>query len=608
MSSQVSEPLPAITAPTAPRRRPRGALHWIVLSASGGVAAAAAANALSRSGHGGGSVLFWLATLLILVPALLRMVGTQASSGERAATVVAVGLALYAMKFLRDPFSFTYADEFVHFQNLLAILSTGHLFSSNTILPITARYPGVESVAAAIARGGGVSPFAAGVAVIAAARAMLMLALYLFFERVSGSPRVAGLGALVYTATPTFLFFSAEFSYESLALPLATVAILAMIRWGQAPDRIEGRRWASVAGVLAAAVVVTHHITSYALVAFVVAVCLVHWRLYGRRGAPWGMAAGIAALALGWLAFAAGGTIGYLSPVLTTAVNKLVETLSGQASTRVLFANQGGIEYTPADERVVAYIGIVLLAVAICAGVRIVWRQPRRNPMLMLLVIAAVAYIATLPLRLVSAAWETASRAGDFLFIGVALTVALAIVWLLDHDVRGRRLRPRVAVAIVMVVFASGVIAGWPASLRLSRPLRVEADGHTIEPPGYLAARWSGALLGSSQRVAAEDSDARLFTVVGHQAAFTGNSPDVDDMLTALTLAPWQRAILRDNRITLVETDLRTVSTDVIAGYFFDVGKPALAPVASSDKFNLADVDRLYDGGNIVIYGVRRLW
>ena len=586
-----------------------GALPWIVLAAAAGVAVTSAADALARTGHAGGSVLFWLATGLILVPAALRLLGGEASSGERAATVVVVGLALYAIKVLRDPFGFTYADELVHLHNVQAILGSGSLFGGNSILPITARYPGLESSAAAIVRAGGVSPFTAGVTLIALARAVMMLALYLFYERVSGSPKGAGLGALVYTATPTYLFFSAQFSYESLALPLASVAVLAMIRWGQATDPLDRRRWATLVAVIAAAIVVTHHVTSYAFVAFVLAVCLLHWRLHGKRGAPWGMAASIAALATGWLVFAASGTIGYLSPVLTIALNKVVQTISGQASTRVLFANQGGVESTPTDERLLALVGILVLGAGIYAGIRVVWRQRQRNPPVVILVLAAVAYVATLPLRLVSAAWETASRAGDFLFIGVGLTVALGVVWLLDNDVRGRRLHPRVAAAAVVLVFASGVIAGWPASLRLALPRRVVAGGHTIEPPGYVAARWSGTMLGSTQRVAAQDSDARLFIDYGHQTAFSGTNPNVDLVLSSTApLQPWERTVLQRSRITLVETDRRAISSDIIAGYFFDVGPTPLIPAASANKFNLPDVDRLYDSGNVVIYGVSKLW
>ena len=54
--------------------------------------------------------------------------------------------------------------------------------------------------------------------------------------------------------------------------------------------------------------------------------------------------------------------------------------------------------------------------------------------------------------------------------------------------------------------------------------------------------------------------------------------------------------------------DLREISTDVIAGYFFNVGSPPLMKAVTANKFNLPDVDRIFDAGNFTIYAVRRLW
>ncbi|HEX4034594.1 MAG TPA: hypothetical protein VHX66_09135 [Solirubrobacteraceae bacterium] len=593
-----------VAAADAPERAIRP-LCWVILSVAFGVVAIAVADALSRTGHGGGSVCFWIGIAAIIVPATVRMASTRPQAGERVAIVVLAGLALYAVKLLRDPFSFTYADELVHFHNLQAILATGQLFGGNPILPITPRYPGLETTAAALARVGGVSPFAAAVMLIATARAMLVVGLYVLYERVSGSPRVAGLGALVYAATPTYLFFSAQFSYESLALPLATVAVFAVIRWGTAPDIAARRRWEAIVLTIAAAVVVTHHVTAYALVVLLAAVCLLHWRLHGPRGAPWAMTVGIAALAGSWLAFAAGGTIGYLRPVVTTAFSKLVQTINGEAGTRILFANQGGVETTPRIEEGIAVIGILVLAVFLVVGTRVIWqRRWRANPLIVLFSGAGIAYFATLPLRLIPAAWESASRSGEFLFVGVGVTAALGMLFLLD---RGRAWRAHLVAWGTALVIGSGIIAGWPSSLRLALPLRVSAGGHTLESPSYVAARWSGSMLGPGQRIAAEDSDARLLLDVAHQTALTGIAPDVDAMLTAKTLQPWRR-LLANNRIALVETDSRRISQDIIAGYFFDVGPTPLFPAQAQSKFDLPNVDRLYDGGNIVIYGVRGLW
>lgn len=604
-TAPVGEALPLSRADDGHGRM--GALPWIVFAAAAGVALVSAADALSRTGEQGGPLLFWLGFAAIVFPAALRLTGEHAGSGERAATVVVVGLALFAVKVLRDPFAFTFGDELAHLRNLQDILGTGQLFGTNSILPITPRYPGLESAASAVAIGGGTSAFAAGLAVIAAARVMFMLAVYLTYERLTGSPRVAGLGALVSTAAPTFLFFSAQFSYESLAVPLGAVALFALVRRLQATGRSERLRWGAVVVVMALAVIATHHVTSYALVALLLAVCLLSIPLGTARAAPWLLTAVVGVLSLAWLAFVASRTVDYLRPVIENAFNDVIDTITRESDTRTLFRSTSGVEQTPMGERVLAIVSIAVLALGIVAGLRVAWRSRTRDPVLLPLGFAAVAYIGTLPLRVVPAAWETASRAGSFLFLGVGLMAAIGLVWLLDREGPGRGPRLLAAAAVTLVI-AGGVIAGWPENLRLGQPFRVKVDGRTLQPPALAAARWSGGALGPARRVGAQDADARLLLTEAGQTAFQGVNPDVRAVLDAERLEPWHTDLLRRERISLLVSDRRTVSADNIAGYFFDVAPPDLAPARTETKFDLASVDRLYDSGEIVIFEVGGLW
>jgi hypothetical protein len=582
---------------------PGGTLPWIALSVSAGLLAASAGDALSRTGRSGGLPLFWLGIVLIMFPAAVCLTGDRPSVGERAALIVMVGLGLYGVKVLRDPFVFTYGDELLHLPNLNAILDSGRLFGSNAILPISPRYPGLETVAALMVRVGGMSQYDAGVVLIAFARAIMVLALFLFYERVSGSPRVAGIGALVYAATPTFLFFDAQFAYESLALPLATVALMALLRWGRASDPVSRRRWGALVVALAAGIIITHHVSSYFLVVFLIGLCLVHVSLHERRSAPWVLSGIVLLLAVAWLMVVAGRTVGYLSPVITSALRNVIATINREAPTRTLFANQGGVAQTDVPERVIAVFGILALAVGVLGGLTISWRRLRARPLMMLLVICALVYIATLPLRFVPAAWETASRAGEFLFIGVGVTVAIGTNWLLDRGGTSR-MRRRVSVAAaITLVFASGVIAGWPGNELVAFPRRVVADGRTLDPPQVVAATWSGRMLGPHEHVFAQPGDARLFNNNAHQMGFEGT-----DSLNSPTLTGTVRAALRMNRITLVAADRRSVSSDLLVGFFFDVGSPPLTPAKQADKFSTPDTDRIFDSGDIVIYGVKDLW
>ena len=91
-------------------------------------------------------------------------------------------------------------------------------------------------------------------------------------------------------------------------------------------------------------------------------------------------------------------------------------------------------------------------------------REEEPNPLIVLFSGAGVAYFATLPLRLIPAAWESASRSGEFLFVGVGVTAALGMLFLLD---RGRAWRAHLVAWGTALIIGSGIIAGWPSSLRL---------------------------------------------------------------------------------------------------------------------------------------------
>ena len=73
----------------------------------------------------------------------------------------------------------------------------------------------------------GLSEFVAGNIVIGALHALIAGALFLLYEQVADSPRVALLSVLVFAANPAFVFFDSYFAYESFALPLAASAVAA---------------------------------------------------------------------------------------------------------------------------------------------------------------------------------------------------------------------------------------------------------------------------------------------------------------------------------------------------------------------------------------------
>ncbi len=184
----------------------------------------------SRDSAPGAEALYWIGIVLIFVPAAVRAVSPQASRRERLGLVLAVALALNVVKLLHSPLMFTLYDELLHWRTVTDLLQSERLFGSNPLLPVSPDYPGLESLTAALAQILGWGAFPAALAVLAVAQVVFALALFLFFEQADGSARVAALAALIYMANPDFVYFDNQFAYESLALPLAMVALWAELR------------------------------------------------------------------------------------------------------------------------------------------------------------------------------------------------------------------------------------------------------------------------------------------------------------------------------------------------------------------------------------------
>jgi hypothetical protein len=595
-----------------------GWVPQLALASAAGVALVSVADALSRSGRPFAQPVFWLGLLVIFLPIAARLASTTARRGERVALVLVLGIAFYLVKVLHDPFAFASADELVHQHNVLAIIQSQALFGHNPILPVTPLYPGLEAVAAALTSAGGTSTFTAGLIVIGIARMILMLALFLLYESVTGSGRVAGVATALYAANPHYLFFDASFSYESFALPLAVLAVYAVARgtfpqleyprrWPARPYPLVNREWAIVAVAAICTVVVTHHITSYGLVAVLVAICLVplsSHRVFAWR--PWVFAATALAATAGWLVFVASRTVGYLSPVITNAIAETFRTAAGESQTRELFHSSTG-QGTPASEHVVAIASTLVILAAIPFGLRLLWHRYRDQPVAMVLGCASVAYVGTLALRLVPAAWETGARASEFLWVGVALVVALAALEAL------RRLSPprlvRVGVlAAAGVVLVGGIVSTTPHAGRIAEPYRVAAGGRDLDPPAVAVARWARHTLGPGQHVAAEKADARTLMVDGRQHVFAGAHPPIESVLQTPKLYEWQLNLLRRKGIRYVVVDAREASANVSIGYYFPrhpVGGQDRLPAAAVTKFERAGAHRIYDGGNIVVDDLR---
>lgn len=666
---------------------------WVpVLAVTGavGLLLIAVADTAARNDAGWAMWLFWIGLLTLFVPVALRISMMAISRMECISLIVILGMGLYVTKVLQSPVSFVLHDEFSHWRTANDIIQTGRLFTENSLIPISAIYPGLEIATAAVSNLTGLSIFVSGILVLGMARLVLLLSLYLFFERASGSIPIAGLASLLYMANPNYVFFGSQFAYESLALPLAALTLFIVIRRTNAP---KGRFGFNLAEVLAiAAVTVSHHITSYMAIALLVLWTGVHL-LKSRRAEierqlrrlvqwyagettdeprpdsqgqgignklgrfmrwyageqqdqrPAGKAArqasgfslwrgtkppdphvddpslkspGSAALlavlmALFWLVSVGPMVLSYVGPHLLGGVDELLRLMTGEATTRQLFVSAG--QLAPLWMRVNGVASVILILVTLPFGLLYVWRHQRANTIVLTLSIAALAYPASLALRLTQRGAETSNRLSEFVFVALALVLALGVVQPLLS--RGAGLvRRGIFTALATVLFVGGVTVGWPYWGILPGPYLVGADPRSIEPQSLAAADWAKDKLGPNQRVAADRTNGLLLGSFGQQFVATALSTRVSTyrIFFAPEIGEAEREIISQAGIQYVLVDSRLSTGLPQVGFYYERGEPDTmnhkVPMDPSllDKFDRTPgVNRIFDSGDIVIYDVRAL-
>ena len=579
-------------------------LATIALCAGIGLLLCAYGEALSRGTEAHAMLVYWVGVLLLAVPIFYRLTGRAASGGERLLLVCMLGLGLYLVKVMRDSPSFTFNDELIHAFNTNQIAAHKHLFHENPILAVTPFYPGMEGATSALTSITGISTYAAGTILIGAARLTLIAGLFFLFARVSGSARTAGIGAAIYTGNFNFFFYGAQYSYESLALPLL-VLVLMMLAEREASLRTALREWTLPVALAIAAIVVTHHLTSYATAAVIAALAVAAYLIdrNWRPPNPWRFAVFAALAAAAWLLLVADSTFGYLTPPLSNALEAIFQTVGGEAPPRGLFQSGSNIIPTPGYARALSLLAVAALTIALPFGLARIARAYRRSPFALVFALAAIGFFVSLALRLAPAAWETGNRASEFFFIGLAFTVAVA-GFELRRPRRGAKLvRPAVAALLALILFG-GAVAGWPWDMQLAQPLAVAAKGGTIHSQPLAMAEWAAREVPGGS-FAAQTADANLLLTPGGKKVFTGSSPDVEDILEEPDLPSWQVPLLRREGIEYVVVDRREISADGIRGYYFTRNdeEPELYPAGVVEKFErLPEFSRVYSNGPITVF------
>jgi hypothetical protein len=600
------------------RRQPTRATGLAVglafLADGAGVAALAVADARSRSGESG-YLLFWAGLALILLPSAGVLLLSARGRETRLAVALGFGLALYLAKVVYEPATFTFHDEFAHYRNASNLLASGHLFGYNPLIRATGYYPGLAVATDAIVGLTGLSVYASGLILIGCARLTLVAALFGVTDEILESPRAAGVAVVVYAANPNFLYWDVQYGYESLALPLALLAVYFLAR---RPGGQPAGRTATACSLAAAlAVVATHHLSAWILAAALLAWAAAGWlrRRYSRPSAasargreflPVLPAAVTASTALAWVVAVAPITIGYIGPVLARAGQQGLELIIEHRTSRALFANTGQAATAPRWEDAVAIAATLAILAVIPVALLRAWRASL--PVLAkLLAASSLAWAALLPLRLTVGGQETANRSSEFAYLGIAICFA----FLLESFLGSSRWRRLLALGMVVLVFAGGVSVSWNYAQRLAPDYRLVNGSATVTPDDRALAQWMLTTLGPGHRVVTDTQTGLALGSVGRQDVLSSaeDSARVWLIFYPPTVSDQVRAELSRSQVqyVIVQWDVLGLPAGVTR---FDESEPGQyyhSPLsaASLAKFGTSALFReIYTAGSLRVYQV----
>jgi hypothetical protein len=579
----------------------------VAVSAATGVLVIATAYTAGRLGHANSSwaaCAYWLGQALILVPTAARLLSRRAlTSGETVVLLTVLTVAEYLAWVCYSPAQFTFVDELEHWRSTVEILQTGKLATVNYLLPISPHYPGLEEITSALASVTGLSVFTSGLIIAGVAHLLFVYVLYVLFREISGSYRVAGVAVLCYASNSHFASFDSMFIYQTLALPFLGLTLLAAWRLASLRTARQLGGWLTLAVLSIATTVVTHHVTSYVLVATLVIIALAALFTRNWRTAAWvsGLALLSGMAAVCWLVFAAPETWAYLQPFGEETLQSFRTLLAG--------GHAGGPSTSsgPLGDRVLAAAAVLIVSALQPFGWWQVWRRYRRQPWTVAMAIVSVSWYAIVAVRFtVADGSELAARAATFTFVPAAYIVALAVGHLAGAAVRRRAHAVAAAIlVVVLLLMFDGLANGWPPYWeRLPGPYQVAGSERSVEPETIAAARWALAALGPGNRFATDMGSYPILGSYGDQnpllnVAYLYTSRVYTDSDALQAQAQALRYVWVDQRVSqLLPADGQYFSSFAkLPNYTHPL------PLADLDKFNdVPGIARVYDSGNIVIY------
>ncbi|WP_052914185.1 glycosyltransferase family 39 protein [Protofrankia coriariae] len=581
-----------------------------------GVLLVAVSYALGRRGHPDvGTALLWPGMITVFVAGVARLLRTDTSRRERLRVSVLLGVGLYFCFELTQIAAVREFDELLHLRTLLDLQATGGVFTPHPGLPVSPRFPGLELLTNAVVQLLGVPNQVAVIGVVLLARVLLVYGLFLLIERLSRSAYAAGVGVAIYSCSPQFFFFNAQFAYQTLAIALTVLLLLVVV------DRARyGRVTTGVLVVMTwVALALTHHITSWIAVGL-----LAGWTLcaFARRDRADGRVLARVTLVglvatVGWALVNISMLRDYLGPILSESFHQAGSVASGETKSRKMFTDSAG---TPTPTwQIVALLGTTLLwSVSIVPLGPFRFRPQtdgRQATLYRLLRLMHLAFPLSMAGTVTPRTAELSARLSTFVYLGIAAVLGLTVAsYLATRRATRQAFLRRLTGSFAIFVFIGGTVLGSGADWsRMPGPYLVIADGRSIDPYVVAATRWANTELPAGSRIAGDRETGTWLMSIGRQWLVTGlaSGASAGPLYFSTTLGDYERAVIAVGRIQYVIVDTRLADGLPHETFYTENGEAPMGTRLTAAMLAKFDTQRgsvkVYDNGPVKIYDVTAL-
>lgn len=565
---------------------------------------------------------FWMGILLSGLSLVRLILYDQIRRQYRLIILFILGLTFYLPIIFWSPNYFHFGDEILHYTTSRLIQEQGNL-DIDVNFDIAKFYPGISLTTVFLSEFSDTSIFFSGKLLIGIIHSMILIFMYLFFERVVQSERIPIIGAVIYAINSRYVLFDGFFSYESMALPLMVLTLFIFSKYMIDSEKMVPvkKSYFRILGVVSiSALVITHHFTSYMLLLFMIMISLIVHRskLIQYKKDIYIATSLTFVLIFGWMIYNATTGFNYFGRFIRRSFTDILKMISTESTEQIIQREPYWQAPIPYYEPVITkFLYMPLLIILFIVGVYFLKRERRFNN-IWIYQLAAYGSIFFISLTLIfnKSAELFVYRSWAFLFIGTSFIIAFALDRVCNMKI-DKYLKKICVYSIIVILLVGGVSAGLTYNFRVPKldinSINVAAGHSAITYDAITTAKWFEKYLGRYNTFYADRSLSASIGGYGIQKPVRADKifyPSYmnDRNVTTTLLGRSTNYIVVDNRIAKFLAEYKSyfsVAETYTEGVLY--GRTDTFPKKRLEKFDESNfIYKIYSNGNINTYKIIR--